>query len=258
VDCGGVFAAPTVVQTEPPAQLSSPAVTADELELFYVRTDASVTPSATGFRHSIRLSKRDAFPVGEVLGDFDAKCAPGRRLGIDVTADGLRAYFTCHLDAEPTAPLWIAERGSRQVPFVVAADPVGTVGPSPNLAGDELTVFTSALLASMGPSTPQEFTRSSTADLFGTASSVPGLETATMTTLDLSSDGLFLYGASDGGLVRAPFKPSTQAFDMPETLIARTAERSYGSPELSQDCRTLYYVSVSADATDWAIVAAGR
>ena len=85
--------------------------------------------------------------------------------------------------------------------------------------------------------------------MFGDGTDIPGLEAALLLAPDISPDGLSLYG-NDGGIavavrstVDAPFAAPTLLYPNPTT---RTA---LGAPELSRDCRTLFFIEqVSADA----------
>ncbi len=70
------------------------------------------------------------------MSELQATCAAEDYPALDVSDDGLRMYFTC-LDGP--APLRLATRTSRSAAWVVDADPIGTVGDSITVSGDELT-----------------------------------------------------------------------------------------------------------------------
>jgi len=107
-DCDAGFGDPMLVLDEPPNQLSSVSVTADELEIFYLRLDPNTSTSRLA--HSRRTSRDAPFPVGEEIPELNASC-PNAPLGfIDVSDDGLRCYFSCNRRYDAAAPLWYAER----------------------------------------------------------------------------------------------------------------------------------------------------
>jgi hypothetical protein len=66
-----------------------------------------------------------------------------------------------------------------------------------------------------------------------------------------SPDGLAIYGAVDLSIVVVTRDRPDQPFGAPTTIVPgnpTTRTILLGSPELSQDCRSLYYVHVGASA----------
>jgi hypothetical protein len=248
VDCTGSFGEPTVVFTNAPSiGLGSLTLRADELELIYAEAPFDET-LPRHFRRSVRAGRDVPFTAGEVIAPLDAACADDQNRTGELTRDGLRFYFTCYIDFEdePNA-IRLARRPSVDAPFVVDSTTYGVARSGLALDTDELTVFTSG---STEGSAPFARRRTTTADPFGDESPLTGLDG--WVTLTLSSDGRQLYGASYTEADRRSLLGATRSgpteFAAP-TVVRTFAEPVYvfGSPAISADCRTLYYVSVTEE-----------
>jgi hypothetical protein len=233
----------------PDREIRSPAVTEDELELFYVST---VQGSSSGYYRSVRTSRSQAFPVAEPVPELDALCAgllPEAAWAIDVSLNGLRAYITCGL---PTSeiPIQLATRSDRTTPFVLERV-VGQMGVSVAVDASELTAYSSGYLSFPGP--PLVARRDSLADEFVGATPIPGLESQTLVAPEISRDGLTIYGADGNRLgfsertgPSEPFGPFAE-FPFIATFTAT------GAPEMSADCRRLYFVGIYPNGGPWAL-----
>jgi hypothetical protein len=221
-------------------QLMSPTLSPDELELFYSTIDDL---DVVNFRRSVRSSKAAVFPEGTPVPELDAACpSPNGDRHMDLSADGLRAYFVC--SAEPiltSGPLRVARRSSIGGAFTVDTKSYGTVGPSVSIAKDELVAYSTTLTR---PGPPLMFTRTDTSSTFAPGISIPGLEAADFSALDPSPDGLSLYGGLDSSVQVASRAAVTGDYGAPTTVIAAPMDRAVGAPEVSQDCRSLYYIDV--------------
>ena len=246
LDCSGAFAAPALAMVdEGGVRLGSPTFSPDGLELIYSREvrDESAAPTM-GFRRSTRSSVDEQFPVGTPLPSLDVACAVDESRSADLSADGLRAYIVCYPSLMvPVGPgtLRIADRPSLTGEFTVRPESL-PVGPSAAISADELTLYTTSDVDTHGYP-PRQFRRSSTSEMFGAGSDIPGLESTYLLAPDISPDGLSLYGGLEGGVVVA-VRPSIDApFAAPTTLYPRPeGNAALGAPELSRDCRTLYYI----------------
>jgi hypothetical protein len=231
-------------------RLSSPTLSPDELEMIYVEGDAPET--RFNFRRSIRSSKTASFPAGDVVPELDAACSrPEDQRSIDLSRDGLSAYITCYLDPNVvfTAPLRIARRSALGAKFVLDPQSYGTVGPSVGVGLDELVIYSSDR-NTFDPGPPHRYTRSSTSATFGDKTSIPGLESVGLITPELSPDGLSMFGALSGSLIVAERSTPDARFAAPTTiLVGDPTTILFGAPEMSQDCRSLYYVQVQAGPT---------
>jgi hypothetical protein len=252
-DCSGEFQQPTLALEESPNQLSSVGVSADGLELFYV----SVGTGPGQFMHSVRDTIDAMFPPGTPVAELNLVCPDQPQLFSDLTDDGLRAYFSCTRGYDTASPLRYAQRADRGAKFEVAMQTIGQVGTSVSIDQSELTAFSSSYAPYPGP--PRQYSRATLDADFGADGDVPGLESVTMSTPDLSSDGLTLYGASNGSIIAA-HRPTLDApFAPPETLFASDGTTNYGSPTITADCRALYFVRVTSGAAGtWRIVVARR
>jgi hypothetical protein len=217
----------------------SPAVSPDELELFYSTTDGVVAH----IRRSVRASKGDVFPEGPPVPELDAACtdvASDRHM--DLSADGLRAYIVCVTEPTVTSgPLRVARRSSTGSPFMLDTTTYGTVGPSVSIAKDELVAYSTTLTR---PGPPLMFTRNDTSSPFATGTSIPGLEDVDLSTIEPSPDGLSLYGNLDQAIQIATRATPSGPYGATTIAVAPAMDHVIGAPELSRDCRSLYYVDV--------------
>lgn len=241
IDCSGTFGTPVPILDEASdVLLSSPTLSPDALELIYVRGRGTQIE----FHRSTRDSLVAPFPVGAPLPDLDAACQPGDARSADLSYDGLRAYVVCYsATAEPTGPgmLHVADRAGLAASFVFRSDSL-RVGPSAAISRDELTLF-SASDIDVGSAPPLQFTRSSLSATFGAGETISGLEGVFLSSPDPSPDGLSLYGGLLGDVVEARRSTASAAFGAPIVLYSRpSTNEQLGAPELSQDCRSLFYL----------------
>jgi hypothetical protein len=240
-DCSGTFATPALGLTEDAkAKLASPALSPDALTLFYTRT----LDDQIGFRTSTRASLTAVFPAGAAVPELDAACQAAEGRSVDLSADGLRAYVACYsATAEPvgTATLSVAVRASLGAPFALSGAKV-QVGAGAAISKDELTLFTSSDI-NPGFKPPLLFQRASLADAFGAGAAIPGLEEVNLTAPDPAPDGTTLYGGLMGNVVVTTRASADAPFAAPSVLFAPAdATQQLGAPEVSQDCRRLFFV----------------
>ncbi len=225
-DCTGIFGLGTVIVPGVLAA-SSPAVTADELEIFL------------GDGPHFAVVRRSAVPAPftarTALPELDAACASAGLANpqIDVSADGLRVYFTC---SSAASPVFVAHRADRRSAFVVD----GTVADGVELLAvvdDERAIYG----ASGGA--PFRAIRAAIGEPFPTLHIVAELATIQLTAPDLSPDGLTLYGSFAGHVVSYARPSASGTFGTtPTTLDLATAGEMVGSPEIAPSCRTLYFL----------------
>jgi hypothetical protein len=244
--CEGTFGASQTLFSFGTNVASSLSVTADELELFYV--DVRTSSDSHDISVLKRSSKSAAFSGPTVVSELQAACAAEDYPALDVSDDGLRIYFTC-LDGP--APLRFATRASRSAAWVVDADPIGTVGDSITVSGDELTAVGVRDLGSSPR--PDAYTRATPEGSFGAASAVTGVDESFVNP-DLSFDGSILFGVVNpsGSAARIAFVSLDDALDataapstagMPEPPPGSTAGAvSDYTPTLTPDCRSIYFL----------------
>jgi hypothetical protein len=255
LDCTGDFGAPELVLSDTAAK-GSPAITGDELELAYARDDGSGTQSQQ-LALSSRGSKQEVFPVGRTLDELEAKCtAPGWR-SIDLTADGLRVYFSCGTGQTGTAPFLFADRPDRKSPFVVRGE-VATLECCPSVDPSELHAYASTDL--QGQARPAVASRQSLDAPFGPAEAVLGLENGTLRSPDLAPDQKTLYGsvlATMGTMTQHIAlhrrKTPDQPFGPEEAVLAPSPFLQTGAPDVTADCRALYIGAATQGATGFEV-----
>lgn len=241
VDCSGTFGDANAVFQDGP-RVTTPTLTADELLLFYAR-------GASGeerFHVSTRASRTEAFPPGVSVPELDAACQPTDDRSIDISNDGLTAYVSCYATGtlgEPTT-LYALARSSRTEAFGSASE-VGSMTPSSSIEDDGLSAVWS------GEDTPSTrlATRTSTTESFGNDSELLGLESTNVYAPDLAPDGLAIYGGIDTAegrsLAVATRSNRDEPFGAPAVFTALIdGLPNSGAPELSADCRSLYFVGV--------------
>ena len=247
-DCTGTFGEPALVMDGAGERLGGLTLRADELELIYEGAPMD-DAAAHHFRRSMRPSKDDVFPPGEELRMLDEAClTPTQVRSGELSNDGLRFYFGCYqgLTDEPQ-PIRIARRTKLDAPFVLDSEEFGTSHTGLALDADELMIITSPAMKG-GPLFAQ--TRALTSDVFGPEITLVGLDG--LITPDLSSDGQHLFASrytdvNQNSLVAAD---RTGPLTFSTALTIRELEDPVsvvGSPTISADCRSLYYVSVTAD-----------
>jgi hypothetical protein len=251
--CEGTFGASQTLVNFETNVASSLSVTADELELFYV--DVRTSSNTHNISVLKRSSKSAAFSGPTVVSELQAVCAAEDYPALDVSDDGLRMYFTC---LEGPTPLRLATRVSRSAAWVVAPDPIGTVGDSITVSGDELTAVGVRDLAS-NPR-PDAHTRATPEGSFGSASAVTGIDESFVNP-DLSFDGRMLFGVlkPSGAGARIAFVSLDDALDataapstagMPEPPPGSTASSvSDYTPTLTPDCRSIYFLRAAVPTT---------
>jgi hypothetical protein len=238
--------------------LTSPALSPDELEVFYGQTEGAVWQ----FRRSVRDSFDAPFPAGEVMAKLETSCGAfngTQRLSIDLSADGLTAYLMCSSlpPWSPSAYVRVARRSRIGAAFAVDPQDYGQAGPDFSISADELAGYSSPIIYPMPPPTPAPlyaapllFTRPTKSATFGTipgaGSPVPGLETVTLGMPDPSPDGLWLFGKSDAHIVVAGRERLDAPFGAPSVVLAGDLQvgLSLMDPEVSRDCRRLYYLQL--------------
>jgi hypothetical protein len=226
--------------------LLSPTLSPDELELFYSTVDDL---GVVNYRRSVRSSKTAVFPEGATVAELDAACpSPNGDRHMDLSADGLRAYMICTAEPSVTSgPLRVARRSSIGGAFTVDTMSYGTVGASVSIAKDELVAYSTTFTR---PGPPLMFTRSDTSSAFAAGVSTPGLEASDISALDPSPDGLSLYGGLDSSVQVATRTTASGAYGALTIAIqAATTDHYIGAPEVSQDCRSIYYIDVDTSGT---------
>jgi hypothetical protein len=247
-DCGGGFGAPSPVLTGAGIEVGSLALSPDELELIYTRS-SPVEGADSDFRRSVRASKNVAFAPGEPLSVLNAACGDPQLLRSgDLSTDGLRFYFVCYAaGGDVLTPLRVARRATLASAFIVDAKSYGMVRSGPTLSWNELELYTSPSVSQlMGTNL---HVRSSVSEAFDPGSTLSGFDS--VFTPDLSSDDLLLFGvtvpATDPrALVMAERASTSSQFTSHSPLLtAPDLMTSFGSPTISYDCRSLYYVHIT-------------
>jgi hypothetical protein len=242
-DCTGAFGTPRVVLEMAATSFSGLTVSPDELELIY---SAGPTDGYDqGFFRATRASKADAFSNPVALPELDEACGVSSltRSG-DLTFDGLGFYFTCYdISAGAVAgELRYARRPSLDAPFVVERLDYLTVNGGPSVSRDELELFASF---SSGPA--KRYVRSDTSSSFSSGEDVAGLETYIVATPEIAPDGSTLYFSQSVSntyyaLVEATRSAPGAAFGPLNVLLPEIMNETFGSPAISNDCRSLYFV----------------
>ncbi|HTQ02378.1 MAG TPA: hypothetical protein VMI54_00925, partial [Polyangiaceae bacterium] len=257
-DCSGAFGSPQVlVAGAKQVILSSPTVPDDGLELFFVEHDLA----QGGAPRIMRATQGAMFGDGAPVAELDSVCASTDERGISLTGDGLRLYVDCYMGTSTFTPglVHVARRASRNASFTIDSATYGTVGPQIDVTPDELTAFTSSEMNTTSP--PRQYSRSSASDPFAMGQAVPGLESVALGTPFLAADGLTLYGGVDPDLVFASRPAPGEPFGATSPVFSGTKSTvSYKAPELSADCRTLYFVRIdtSGGASTYSLEVATR
>jgi hypothetical protein len=95
------------------------------------------------------------------------------------------------------------------------------------------------------------YVRSATNAPFGSGQPIAGLETLSLLTPEIASDGVTLFGSQSvagatHGLFSAVRSSPSAAFAPPTVLIPELASQTFGSAAISNDCRSLYYVHIDS------------
>ncbi len=246
LDCTGDFGSPTNAIAEVDGiQIASPTLSPDQRELIYTRIDYGTT--LWTFVHALRGSSSEAFSPATALPELDAACQTAENRSIDLSSDGLRAYIDCYSETPGSATLHVADRASLQASFVVRAtsQPIG--GSSAAISTDELTLYSNDDTP-VGVS-PLRYQRATTNDDFGPAQPISELAGVSVFSVDPSPDGLALYAGVTSSLGVVRRSSVTEKYGLPTVLVAQQTvigpprkDYVYGAPELSHDCRSLYFV----------------
>jgi len=235
-------------------RVTSPALSADNLELFYV---AGESYDET-FMVSHRNSTRDVFPEGTALDELNEfEPCLGLNKTLDASADGLRVYISCYTDVDLYTPLYQFERPSRDAPFEGPLEHRALFASS-GISVDELTLVGSRFESDVATFAS---TRTALDQPFSEPKPLPGLENVALFGPTLSRDGLQLYGAlgTEKRLSAARRPDLDSPFD--DEFLDYGALvgdlMTAGAPDLSDDCRTLVFVGVD-DASNWALYQADR
>jgi hypothetical protein len=233
-----------VVLETPGMSFSGLTVSPDELELIY--SAGAVDGVDQGFFHARRASKADVFSQPVALPELDAACGMSTltRSG-DLTFDGLGFYFTCYDSQSPgsVAELLYARRPSLDAPFVEERIDYLIVDRGPSVSRDELELF--AALGSAGPT--KRYVRTDATASFGNGEEVAGLESYIIATPEIAPDGRTLYASRSMSntwyaLVEATRSEPGAAFGPLTVLLPEITNETFGSPAISNDCRSLYFV----------------
>ncbi|HEY2410005.1 MAG TPA: hypothetical protein VGI10_28575 [Polyangiaceae bacterium] len=257
--CSGVnLTHTTTVLTAPAtADLASPTLSPDELEMLYAVGLPSATPPQDTWtiHRATRVSRATAFDTDIEVPELDAACPGSNRRDPTLSSDGLSVYIVCEApDADNllTGPLRRATRANRDAPWAVDATDFGTVGTSPSITGDQLTLWTSSIAT--GQAAPSLFTRASIAAPF--TNSTASINVPQASTPDISADGTLLFGADASKLLLSKRNASGSFDVINPDLLARATVLPVGSPTQSADCGSLYFIEIDTlptAATVWTI-----
>ncbi len=222
---------------------SSPALSGDGLELYYVYGDAG----AELFYLSRRSSLGDSFEPGNSIDSLNSQCQPTDSRSIDISADALRAYISCYAEISDRTQLVQFARTRRNDAFANGRE-IGEMFASSSLTNDELRAVSASFIDGGGTWVA---TRASLEDSFGAMTPLPGLDTLSMFAPVISFDELELYGATNqAGTKRLSVvrRLNLEAeFSAPEQLSRAGQALSHdGAPTISQDCKSLIYVGVNS------------
>jgi hypothetical protein len=250
VDCTGAFAPEQViVASSKSVILSSPTVPQDELELFFVRHDMNSGGGAPTIMRAQRATRDAGFGTPAAVAEVASICSSSQERGISITPDGLRLYVDCYTGTTTytPGPLKLARRATRDAAFTIDSGTYGTIGPQVDVTGDELTAYTSSEMNNASP--PRQYTRSSTTDAFANGQDIPGLQAVNLGTPFLASDGLTIYGALDVNVVSITRPAPGQPFVTPVPVLTGLSNAtSFKFPEVSFDCRTIYFVRIDTSS----------
>jgi hypothetical protein len=249
VSCNGNWGAPQEVFVDTTgARVQSLAITQNELALFYAYGDDDEVLVSS------RSSIDDPFGPGTPVPELTAPCSGDQETLFDVSEDALDAYVACapwNLDCA-TAPCTVqhASRASTSQPFVGQGVVASTVGSSPAVAGNGLALYTNALDPYADSAVPLFATRPSTSHPFAAAQAIPGARAWTRALLgpEVSPDQLEIYGAElpyADAIVVSQRSNQSDPFPDPIAIPLAVVADVVGSPDLSADCRALYFVAVT-------------
>lgn len=252
--CSGAYNAALPIMLEDPGfSINGISLTADERELYYARGDTSTQPSLRQVVRRSRASTGVMFGAVEALPALDGVCGAAPFVNPDISEDGLTLYVTCTQDvplgmSEGVSLLRVARRADRSADFTLEPEPIGSIFASAGISADELTAYTDG---EVFDTAPQMFTRAAKTEPFGAAMPVPGIASA-LRSLDVSSDGLALFGATSienvTRIVRAQRDSANASFAEPAPLELQLmpAVLGIGAPNVTANC-SLYMVAILMD-----------
>jgi hypothetical protein len=251
VSCRGTWGLPQLVLSgEAGVAIQSLAITEDELVLYYNYK----SPTVNEVRASKRATVDDSFGPGTAISELSRICPSTMETHLDVTQDGLDVYVGCFPDNRDcvTEPCTVhhASRAKTTDAFEDGGVVASGIGPSPSIASDELTLYSSALDPSAAVATPIYVTRSSASMPFTMLQPIPGADAWPLSVFapEVSPDGLELYGSwslPEQTVVVSQRAATSDPFPEPGKLPVTVPGIGSGSPDLSGDCAALYMVSLT-------------
>jgi hypothetical protein len=249
-DCTGTFGTEQViVASSKSVILSSPTVPQDELELFFVRHDMNSGGGAPTVMRAQRATRDASFGTAAAVAEVASLCSSTQERGISITPDGLRLYVGCYTGTSTytPGPLKLAKRATRDGTFTADSGTYGTIGPQVDVTTDELTAYTSSEMNTTSP--PRQYTRSTVTDAFANGQAIAGLESVNLGAPFVASDGLTMFGSLDVNVVAATRPAPGQPFGTPAVVLTGQSNTdSFKFPEVSFDCRTIYFVRVDSSS----------
>ncbi|HYJ08049.1 MAG TPA: hypothetical protein VEX18_03550 [Polyangiaceae bacterium] len=243
--CHGPYGQPLLVLAEEPdALINGISLTADERELYYSREKNAMQEVV----RRTRASAGDMFGAVEPLPALAGVCGDLPNVNPDISEDGLTLYVTCTAEMPPgmsegVSPLRVARRADRSSDFTLEAEPIGNVFASAGISADELTAYTDGEFFGTAP---QMFTRATKAEAFSGPMEVPEIRNTGLRSLDISSDGLSLFGAvmidEVTRIARAHRETEGAAFsepvplDLPLDLPMMPVALGVGAPNVTAGC----------------------
>ena len=248
-DCSGEFGNPQPILAG--GRMTSPAITGDELELYYVSGEAYYEQIYV----SRRSSTSQAFELGTPVAALNEIC-DGLNASLDVSYDGLRLYLSCYADVDELAPLLMLTRPDRDSAFGSPLD-LGLFSTSAGVSSDELSVYGARFTSDVAT---RLATRSNLTAPFSAALSAPGLDQTALFSPGISPDGLEIYGAVGTDKVFSVARRASVdlPFEAPQPLPQLSGSYlAVGAADISQDCRSIIYAAVITE-TEWTLLRARR
>lgn len=251
VSCTGMWGAPQAVLVDTSGEnVQSLAITQNELVLFFAYG------SSNQVRVSSRSSANDTFVSSAPVPELSALCNDGMIPLFDVSQDGLDAYVACVPTSWDCAisPCTVqhASRPTTDASFSLEGVVASGVGASPSISLDGLRLFTSSLNPIGGSTAPLVATRASTASPFGEPVPIAGAEqwTLAMIAPEVSADELEIYGSGTfvNAMLMAQRGTTTDPFTEPFEVEISVPGTYAGTPDLTADCRALYFSANTAGA----------
>lgn len=253
-DCAAPWSPPVIepglVGNPAPANMRSPSLTADELDLWFVADGAKIM-------HSSRPSKIALWSPPQVETLLSSAMLGQGTTAARVSPDGLTMYVSGERNISVGGTdIYMSTRASRAEPWTQLA-PAGMVNTIRNEmggsvdGGGHLLAYSAEVDA--GASTFSHLfvsTRGTTGTAWGSGTPLPGNGTGTNDyNPHISDDGKSLYFSSDAAETfgHELFVMSRQAsgglFSMPRRLTALGSDKDDDDPWVSPDQRTIYFAS---------------